>query len=167
MTTFHGYPIDDDQHSERPWWRLHPGVTFGSGAPYAVRTDGAVAVEAYHYDGPSITAAALTDETREAAMARVDREHPLQCPPPRCGQVWVWEQDGVPAECIVYGVVNGHALFLARPNGSDGIPALNSCLAEALMCSCCVLEITQWPMPRAVLVAGPHSPWQDTREATP
>ncbi len=77
MNTFHRYPLDDDQHPERPWWRLvgtapDPDGPFDQHAACWRRLDGVEAIT--HH---------IRDE-----LARVDEEHTLAAPIVRPKKEW-------------------------------------------------------------------------------
>lgn len=76
----------------------------------------------------------------ERVLHRVDAAFPLPPPPPTCGQVWAWpEARHERTLCGVDRSNNPPRAWWAGPPAPDGVAA--------------------WPPPRAVLVAGPCSPW--------
>lgn len=134
MSGWHGYEQHPDAHPERPWWRysLPPGAT-DADVPGWWRMDGR---GLYGFDRAGVRFAPWNDDASlDAALARIDAEHPLPAPPPKCGQVWVWPWN---TEAMVTGVVMGAAQWGASLSRDD---------------------MRSWPPPGAVLVAGPHSPW--------
>lgn len=107
MNLFHGYPLDDDQHPTRPWWRKD-----GS---WWTRIDGAqTVVSADDQDFP--------DYDPEATMARFDKANPLPPPPLLPGQVRL-HPNGYPVSIVDSG------LYLM----GDMEPANNRCVACLLM----------------------------------
>ena len=114
---------------ERPWWRpaRYPGNW--------VRTDG------------------LTTDVD--LIEALDRDDPLQPPPPKCGQVWVdfFEGDWYQASTVLDVTRTGH-----NDNG-DCFEVLTSKGDTFLTWELDSDGAKQWPPPGAVLVAGPHSPW--------
>lgn len=124
MGEFFGYGQHSDSHPMRPWWR------FDRKEGWWRRSDG--------------------DVCGELAIEAWDRENPLPCPPPRCGEVWVWPED---ASSQQHNELGSHALITNIDE--DGVYAGMECVA---------FGVNDWPPPGAVLVAGPGSPWMDTRE---
>jgi len=96
-----------------------------------------------------------SDETRggtpvEEVMKTYDAGNPLPPPPPLCGQVWCWPD-----------VREGPHLTVGRVDRG-----LGSFVRQSLIDTCedvLVWWTPEWPPPGAVLVAGPGSPWADTR----
>lgn len=119
MNEWHGYPQHPDAHPERPWWRR-----MSSGLGWE-RVDNR----------------ALTRDNQ--ALPVMDAMNPMSAPPPRCGQVWVWDGNGEyrtiadGTEAMVVGVQMGRPVWPASHPNQAG-----------------------WPPSGAVLVAGPFSPWQ-------
>ena len=130
--TWHGYPQHPDAHPERPWWR---GGRTDDGALYLRRADG-------HEE---IVARMLMEHGSSAAcIAAYDAAHPLPCPPPMCGQVWVWP--GEHKARLVVAVFDGDPVFI----GWTFSHSLNQAVA---------LPRRGADMAGAVLVAGPGAPW--------
>jgi hypothetical protein len=142
MPFWHDHEQHSDAHPPRPWWRSK-GLTF-------VRSDG---IQLFLEDTKDWAYCRELDqrglvhegEGLDPAMERIDREHPLSPPPPRCGQVWFWpDQDRASQVISVFVDEDGKriASMVYRTEGPwDG---------------------ESWPPTDAVLVAGPGSPWKQT-----
>jgi hypothetical protein len=153
MSDWHGYPIAKGAHPARPWWNGGPDPYIASiwwfrsdGAPLArmTRAEGERrSVESEHF--------MRKGETEAAALARIDREHPLPAPPPKVGQVWVTDSDG--ADAFGAGSARFFDVELAvvgvRRNPVTGVSILWGDGGNT----------SEWPPPGAVLVAGPGAPW--------
>ena len=126
-----------DGESERPWWRrVEDGWTRRDGWTLNGNVGEPPTAFAREVLGPWYT----TTADVVAKLDAFDREHPLPAPEPACGQVWVW------------------------PGGAERM----------------IVAIDEWPVwggrgvswgghrecppPGAVTVAGPGSPWANTRE---
>lgn len=133
LPQWHGYPVEPGADTDRPWWR--PWTVLG---PLGGRLSGGFV----RPDGRTVRHGRNEDHE----MARVDREHPLAAPPPRCGQVWRWPQESIERTLLGRGHTANvpEQLSWVGPPGVDG-PA-------------------PWPPPSAVLVAGPFSPWASMGE---
>lgn len=165
---WHGYEQHPDAHPESPWWRIDRGTGFWPETRNAVRVDGLTASDLSHIEGDgAYTCKVIMDESLEDAMSRIDREHPLPCPAPRCGQVWHIERVGSVVQVQVHAVVDGRARFLATYPGGPALYPARFCGAECVPTIPYTVDIAEWPIPGAVLVAGPGSPWMDTREVVP
>jgi len=140
---WHGYEQAARSLSGRPWWRQHEVQGFR-------RSDGLELHRAIGgwglFDGPAVATLLIARGTQLAEFSsegrsisqileQVDAEHPLPVPEPKCGQVWVWLEDGV--------------------DESGGRMEKGE---EAMITRLHNLERT-WPPPGAVLVAGPGAPW--------
>lgn len=146
---WHGYPQHPDSHPERPWWRERRNGewTRADGlVVYIAQTEEDVVWRALTSGFVSSEIIGTTDEmTSSEAMARIDREHPLPAPEPRCGQVWVHKHWATMIARIErnrphFGHVwdsRGASTEAAAPWGWVGT----------------------WPPPGAVLVAGHGAPW--------
>lgn len=132
---WHGYPQHPDAAEHRPWWRL----TEFRGVPYGPRWG------AERTDGRRVLGAT---SDLISTLDRIDREHPLPCPPLRCQQVWVApERDGAGG---------GHRTIVSvDPDGAVYTVGYSGVKRHAA---------GEWPRPGNVLVAGPGAPWADTRE---
>lgn len=144
---WHGYEQHPDAHPDRPWWHRTTCVISGT-AGWERSPDRYFAADPAEMDECVHSYEDLVAETTPE-LGRIDREHTLPCPPPRCGQVWVWPKSG-----------RASMIFAIEP------PNDVECKAS------CVFwreewDSISWPPPRAVLVAGPGSPWMDTREVKP
>jgi hypothetical protein len=117
VPTWHGYPQQAGAHESRPWWRR---VDWGNGESGWVRTDGFA----------EIATGSVSAERPEC----LDREHPLPCPPPLCGQVWVWPE---------------------RSHSTTVLDVTTKCVATLPV----DYPLADWPPAGAVLVAGPGAPW--------
>lgn len=126
---------------DRPWWRIV--ATGHAHAAGAVRVDGARTLLTIIGPNPAASENALLDW---GDVERIDRAIPLPAPPPMPGQVWAW--DGV-EDAVTYveasswqdGVVTGWTIGIGGSTRYVG-PAWGGV----------------WPIPGAVLVAGP-TPW--------
>jgi len=133
MSDWYGYPQAPGAHPQRPWWSRRDGRWTRA---ETADIPGFFEERGLYYPGGN---------TAEPTLARIDREHPLPAPPPRCGQVWVWldgDGDWFPYrfEMLVVGVDhNGRACWANNPIG--------------------ILSDGPWPPPGAVLVAGHGAPW--------
>lgn len=174
MTTWKGYPQAPQRNHERPWWFCHP-AWWARPDGWRVRCEfdhrtGDCTVETYAPDALALPTSREVVRRRdwrgpEPFLAAIDREHPLGPPEPRCGQVWVFpEPDGSRFEHLVTSV---QAWADGRTWGVQ-LGGRWQVFGEG------VNELTEtgegnawrasWPPPGAVLVAGPQSPWADTRE---
>jgi len=152
-------------HPQRPWWRQpdapNLGSVFGIGAPFGerpdenrwVRADGVEAVNrgskwGIRFPGdPPHAARAATPEGYPSAvviMEMLDRDHALSVPVPLPGQVWV---RGGASYLITRVVPLSEGQWMLWFGEGPAHYALN---APAGVC--------HWPLPGAVLVAGP-TPW--------
>ena len=144
MRNFHGYPVDDAAHPERPWWECTSmgrwvrldGVRCLSGS----RPDGH---PAWFCSGVGVDIQDLDVESRHAvdALARIDAEHPLEAPVPMGNQTWVLQSGraAVVVDVVPQTIPGCWMVALgSEPLGARGA----GCHAP-------------WPPPGAVLVAGP------------
>jgi len=137
MPDFHGYPQHPDAHPERPWWRLANPWTDGG---VWRRTDGQSTarfnVPSTYWGSPEQYHTHIMGIARQQDdyLARIDTTNPLPPPHPRCGQVWICDDN---EERLVVAVQNGCPVFGGHPLGF----ALN------------------WPPAGAVLVDGHGAPW--------
>lgn len=148
MTTWHGYEQHPDAHPERPWWRRV--VTAISETPGWERAPDSYFIADDDAADPEVLAS-INDWSAFAAevgpaLARIDAEHPLPAPEPRCGQVWTDGEVDNLVTAVVRSPLRGVAVAFG-PQWHDYGAA--------------------WPPSGAVLVAGPGAPWQDTREVGP
>jgi hypothetical protein len=140
MNTWHGYPIDNDRHPTRPWWRQtsHP-------------------LEWERIDGRRVCG-------HPDGMALCDAEHPLPAPPPMVGQVWAWPDGCTVSVSYVRPALGSSAGFVCF--GSPIALAPGCSQATTAM----DLDEMPWPPPGAVLVDGPsqwsrHTQWAPMEEA--
>lgn len=146
---WHGYEQHPDANPERPWWRRVVTEISGTGG-WERHPD-----RYFVADDPDLRVDSFEDLIAETApeLECIDRERPLPCPAPRCGQVWA--REGMPAVMVVdesppwfIGTMLMDTMLMLA--GDTRTPQ------DKGLC--------QWPPPGAVLVAGPGSPWMDTRE---
>jgi hypothetical protein len=145
LPNFHGYPLDPEQHPERPWWR------FPSGNTLARRTDGVELLQGHQcittdsrstrhgFPRTNIPPewALGGDPSWDDALAAYDKAHPLAAPPPRAGQVWAFLYDGVMQDVWIVAGHDCMAKWHFSGGGGD----------------------KYWPPEDHVLVAGPFAPW--------
>lgn len=144
MNLWHGYPQAPGAHPERPWW-----VRGTRSDGWAIRW-GLPGNRGWFAQDPKGRGHDLPG-TFDEAMAAIEREHPLPCPEPRCGQVWVWPEGAVSlmdGETRV--TVETHIMVLAVGRRDGWWQWRHANHHSAL---------TEWPPPGAVLVAGPGAPW--------
>jgi len=132
LSSWRGHPGHPKAHPERPWWRRHereealggflPSKSVGWIHPHGVFAYGSDA---------------------EVVMAEYDKTHPIECPEPRCGQVW---QNDSGDEMLVTKVL--------------------ICVEEKLVYFNGRAWEGPWPPPSMCLVSGTHSPWKNTGEET-
>jgi len=133
MSDWHGYPQHPDAWVRYPWWRwTKDGLR---------RIDGLLAHAPLRDDMTDDEWQARDVEAMDRAEAH-DAAHPMPPPPPMCGQVWVWPEGD--AETIVSTRGGWWTSFPTRP----GLFNPGSATSRE-----------SWPPSRAVLVAGPGSPW--------
>ena len=180
---WHGYPQDENAHQERPWWRK--GTVWGFEGPEGegwVRRDGSGIVDekmcrgyepredgscggCWHKRWVHTPEAAAPDfddwnaYTVEELMARIDREHPLPPPEPRCGQVWVFPD--VNQHDTVQGVSDGKGYFISG-YADTMTPVSTSTYGDGCGAAAVLDAPNTWPPPGGILVAGPDAPWADT-----
>lgn len=93
-------PRDELVIHTRPWWTVADDVSHlrrADGWVLQRRSSGVNDRVLWTAMGPLVgcAGAAWSHEAPDvaAAMAALDREYPLPCPPPRCGQVWAIPRD--------------------------------------------------------------------------
>jgi len=149
-----------DAHPERPWWRAEHAQR----QTFYRRIDGAKGWTYNEKDGygglffvPPECAGYPWIEQR---MASEDAARPIPAPPPMPGQVWIWFEEwrakGTP------GGLDAGQLYVMAGNVATicGItPAYNPERTPLIRLSSFPCDVGRtWPMPGAVLVAGP-TPW--------
>lgn len=151
---WHGYSQHPDAHPDFPWWHRTACVISGTSG-WERHPDRHFVADPAELDERVHSYEDLVAETTPE-LERIDRDHPLPCPPPRCGQVWA--REGMVAVMVVdesppwfIGTMLMDTMLMLA--GDTRTPQ------EKGLC--------QWPPPGGILVSGPGSPWMDTREVVP
>lgn len=161
MTSYYGYDQHPDAMEGRPWWRR-------AASGYR-RSDGRAArQQVVEHDVVEKKGRAVilygartrhrSNEEVLEEVARIDREHPLPAPEPKCLQTWITPSGD---HHVAVGVKDGKAVFLAAVAGEQFEVVGHGALP---VWPVYVFVAEEWPPPGAVLVAGPGAPWADTRE---
>lgn len=144
---WHGYPVAEGAHPERPWWRWYEADGLWR------RADGASVHEAPFADG-------YGGQPPGRGLAAHDAANSLPAPPPQCGQVWRWDS-GFAATVQAVDPTGLSAPGVAAPGivWPASVPIAGARFASVYVV--CWTPMGQWPPEGAALVAGPGSPWME------
>jgi hypothetical protein len=112
------YPMSDDAHNTRPWWRLIRSRW--------TRSDGEVAGEEVSTDPAEA----------ESDLTRLDGATPLAAPDPKVGQVWLWKTGRDAEERFVCAVFLRDGARTAQFAGTVGSASKEWPPRAAIACVC-------------------------------
>jgi len=146
---WHGYPQSPHAHPIYPWWRRDLGPTVPPGA-HGVRLPSQINESSEVWMRSDRLRVVVRDEGESTPLdarvvlelAEVDRQQPLPPPPPLCGQIWLWMDNGR---------ICAHTEILSLRDNILEVSGSQKYARE------------RWPPNQEmVLVSGPLAPWAST-----